>query len=92
MQAVEHCLTVRLEGRREEVVQVGLVGVVDSRNSDGAAIARFACTGGGASLFIRAGSVDSHGHSGLDVCLLRRLPVLEGRLKKKEPAESSSSE
>ena len=42
VQAVKHRFGVRLEGRREEVVQVRLVGVVDSRNGDRAAVAGFA--------------------------------------------------
>lgn len=65
------------EGRREQVVQVDLVGFVDARNGNGASIALLAGAGGSALLFVLAVGLNGIAGLGGHVDHFCLLPVLE---------------
>ena len=72
MKAIKHIFAVGLECRSEQIVEIGLVGEVDSGDGRRAGIA----------LLLRdaASSIDRCGDGSFDLSLGVDLPVLEGRV------------
>ena len=77
MKFVEHRLRVHLEGLSEEIVKVDLVGFVNARDGNRAAVTWFAGARGSAHFFLFAVSLDHGACSSGHVDLLCVCPVLE---------------
>ena len=75
----------------EQIIEVHLVGLVDARDGDGAAVAGFAGARGLTLLFL-AGTVSLHGGGCLSLCIghFCALPVLEGWVRGREIGHPSA--